>query len=187
MNPSRGGYLPPMSDDEDDAAAVEAETVGLLLSDRGASIAVAESLTGGLLVQALARVEGSGEWLTGGVVAYSEDVKRALLGVTAEKVVSQRCAEEMATGVRHQLHADVAVSVTGVAGPDSQDGQPPGTVWIGLDDGETSSARLFTTNGSPVEICAATVSEALRCVAEVLRGGDGPQSEPPVGLSDRPP
>jgi nicotinamide-nucleotide amidase len=158
-----------MSDQDESAAA--ADEVGRLLVDRGASIGVAESLTGGLLVQALARVEGSGEWLTGGVVAYASEVKRTLLGVTAEKVVSRQCAEEMASGARRQLLADVAVSVTGVAGPDPQDGEPPGTVWIGVDDGSTSSAQLFTTSGSPFDICAATVDEALRCIADRLRAG----------------
>jgi nicotinamide-nucleotide amidase len=160
-----------MSSEEETAAA--AEEVGNLLTDQRLSIAVAESLTGGLLVQALARVEGSGDWLSGGVVAYASKVKRRLLGVTAEHVVSRQCAEEMASGARLRLLGDVAVSVTGVAGPDSQDGQPPGTVWIGVDDGTTAGAHLFTTSGSPAEICAATVAEALRRVAGALRQPDG--------------
>jgi nicotinamide-nucleotide amidase len=71
----------------------------------------------------------------GGVVAYASSVKKDLLGVTAEKVVSRQAAEEVATGARFRLGADVAVAVTGVAGPDRQDGEPPGTVWIGVDDG----------------------------------------------------
>jgi PncC family amidohydrolase len=146
-----------------------AEEVGRLLLDRGRSIGVSESLTGGLLVQALARVEGSGDWLTGGVVAYNSTVKRDLLGVTACKVVSRESAMEMASGARRRLGADVAVSVTGVAGPDPQDGEPPGTVWIGLDDGLSVTAELFITSGSASEVCAQTVSEALRRVAGALR------------------
>ena len=62
-------------------------------------------------------------------------MKRRVLGVTAPKVVSRRAAEEMASGVRAALGADIAVAVTGVGGPDEQDGEPPGTVWIGVDDG----------------------------------------------------
>jgi nicotinamide-nucleotide amidase len=154
------------SDDDDSAIA---EAVGRLLLDRGRWIGVSESLTGGLLVQALARVEGSGDWLTGGVVAYASTVKRDLLGVTAYKVVSRKSAMEMASGARRRLGADVAVSVTGVAGPDPQDGEPPGTVWIGLDDGLSVTAEPFITSGSASEVCAQTVSEALRRVVGALR------------------
>jgi PncC family amidohydrolase len=156
-----------VSDHGDDRAMAEA--VGDLLLDSGRWIGVAESLTGGLLVQALARVEGSGDWLSGGVVAYASSVKRDLLGVTAEKVVSRECATEMASGARPCLGADVTVSVTGVAGPEPQDGEPPGTVWIGVDDGSSVTAELFITSGSASEVCAHTVSEALRRVVVALR------------------
>lgn len=149
-----------------------AALLGRILAHCRRSIAVAESLTGGLLVQALARVEGSGEWLLGGVVAYASSVKHELLGVTAEKVVSRQAAEEMATGVRSRLGADVAVAVTGAAGPDSQDGEPPGTVWIGVDDGIKSRAELFRTAGSPTEVCERTVVEAIRHVVATLDGPD---------------
>ena len=151
----------------DDAAA---EELGRLLESRGATIAVAESLTGGLLVQALARVQGSGGWLHGGVVAYAESVKRDLLGVTADKVVSEECAAQMASGVRDRLGADVAVAVTGVAGPDRQDGEPPGTVWIGIDAGSGATATLLQAAGEPTDICAQTVVEALLRTCAALRG-----------------
>ena len=148
---------------EIDATAEDiAAALGRALAARSATIAVAESLTGGLLVQALARTEGSGEWLTGGVVAYATSVKRRVLGVSAAKVVSRRAAEEMATGVRAALGADVAVAVTGVGGPDEQDGEPAGTVWIGVDDGTATSATELDATGSPSEICSAAVTEALR-------------------------
>jgi nicotinamide-nucleotide amidase len=68
----------------------------------------------------------------------------------------------MASGTRLRLLGDVAVSVTGVVGRDGQDGQPPGTVWIGVDDRTTASAQLFTTSGSSAGICALRWSEALR-------------------------
>ena len=74
--------------------------LGELLEQSGRSIGVAESLTGGLLVQALARQEGSGDWLTGGIVAYQRSVKHDLLGVRANKVVSRQAAAEMASSVR---------------------------------------------------------------------------------------
>jgi len=145
-----------------------AAELGRRMEQRGGTIAVAESLTGGLVVQALARVEGSGAWLAGGVVAYATSVKRALLHVTAGKVVSREAAEQMAAGARRCLRADVAVSVTGVAGPDGQDGMPPGTVWIGTDDGVTACATLFTMRGTPSEICQLTTFEALRQLAGAL-------------------
>ena len=153
-------------DDDVDALARE---VGRRLADRSSTIAVAESLTGGILVQALARVEGSGEWLLGGLVAYARQVKHEVLGVTAAKVVSETAAREMASGVRRLLGADVAVAVTGVGGPDPQDGEPPGTVWIGIDDG-TPAAALLTTDGSPGEICEAAVATSLRRVLDALDG-----------------
>ena len=142
-----------------------AAALGRRMEQRGGTIAVAESLTGGLLVQALARVQGSGAWLAGGVVAYASSVKRELLHVTAEKVVSREAAEQMAAGGRRCLGADVAVSVTGVAGPERQDGMPPGTVWIGTDDGVAARATLFTLRGTPSEICQLTTLEALRQLA----------------------
>ena len=148
-----------------------AAQLGVALRSRGWSIGVAESLTGGLLVQALARTDGSGDWLQGGIVAYATAVKHQLLDVAASKVVSRAAAEQMATGARRALDADLAISVTGVAGPEEQDGEPPGTVWIGVDDGSTVDAGHFTATGSPKDICRATVAEALR---RALAAADGP-------------
>jgi nicotinamide-nucleotide amidase len=148
---------------EDRTAAI-AEQLGALLQDGDRTIAIAESLTGGMLVQALARVSGSGQWLRGAVVAYASAVKHDLLAVTAEKVVSQLAAEEMARSVRQRLGADVAVSVTGAAGPDPQDGEPPGTVWIGVDDGRAVTATRVQLDGSPEDVCHQTVLAALERV-----------------------
>ena len=100
----------------------------------GLRLAVAESLTGGLVAARLTSVPGASEWFAGGVVSYGEDVKRALLGVGDGPVVSVRraAAEEMAAGVRALLRADLGLSLTGVAGPTTQDDQPVGTVFVGL-------------------------------------------------------
>ena len=146
-----------------------ATEVGRRLTAAGQRIAVAESLTGGLLVQALARVQGSGDWLTGGVVAYRSAVKHDVLGIEADSVVSPEAAAQMATGVRGLLGAEVAVAVTGVAGPDSQEGRQPGEVWIGVDDGHTARSVPLQTTGTPEEICEQTVLAALRHVIEALR------------------
>lgn len=106
--------------------------VGTLLAERGLTLAVAESLTGGLVASRVVNVAGASAWFRGGVVAYDEEVKVALLGVAPGPVVSARCAQEMAVGVARALGADVGLSTTGVAGPDPLEGHPPGTVFIGL-------------------------------------------------------
>ena len=149
---------------DDDLAA----EIGELLLARGATIGVAESLTGGLLVQALARTTGSGDWLHGGVVAYATSVKRQLLDVTAPNVISADCATQMASGVRRRLEADVSIAVTGVGGPQTQDGEPPGTVWIAVHDGHVTTATLLRADGDPSQICAAAVSGALRMAVAAL-------------------
>jgi nicotinamide-nucleotide amidase len=106
--------------------------VGRLLVRAGLRLAVAESLTGGMVGARLTTVPGASDWFAGGVVAYSSDVKRALLGVGPGPVVSEQAAREMALGAVRLLGADVGLSLTGVAGPAPQDDQPPGTVFVGL-------------------------------------------------------
>ncbi|MSO87589.1 MAG: competence/damage-inducible protein A [Acidimicrobiia bacterium] len=110
---------------------MEAE-VGRLLVARGLTLAVAESLTGGLLASRVVAVPGASEWFRGGVVSYASDVKTDLLDVPEGPVVSEAAALAMATGVRRLLGADIGLSTTGVAGPAEQDGEPPGVVWIGI-------------------------------------------------------
>ena len=96
-------------------------------------MALAESLTGGLISSRLVNVVGASNWYRGAVVSYASQVKYNLLNVAAGPVVSIDAALAMASGVRAALGADVGLSVTGVAGPDSQDGFEPGTVFVGLD------------------------------------------------------
>jgi nicotinamide-nucleotide amidase len=103
-----------------------------LLCQRNLTVGAAESLTGGLVGARLTTVAGSGDAFMGSIVSYHTDVKRSLLGVTTERVVSAECAKEMARAARRVLGADVGVSTTGVAGPDELEGQPVGTVWFGL-------------------------------------------------------
>jgi nicotinamide-nucleotide amidase len=109
------------------------ETVVLaLLRERGWTLAVAESVTGGLVGARLVDAPGASDAFRGGLVTYATEVKRSVLGVTAEKVVSGECAIQMAEGVRRVMGADVGLGVTGVAGPTEQDGEPVGTVWFGV-------------------------------------------------------
>jgi nicotinamide-nucleotide amidase len=107
-------------------------TVSRLLAQSGLRLAVAESLTGGMVGARLTGVPGASEWFVGGVVSYAGEVKRSLLGVGPGPVVSAPAAMEMAAGVRELLGADIGLSLTGVAGPEPQDDQPPGTVFVGL-------------------------------------------------------
>ncbi len=107
-------------------------TVGHLLRAAGLTLGVAESLTGGLVGSRLSNVVGASEWFRGGVVSYAREVKYDVLGVPEGPVVSEVAAKAMAVGARRVLGADVGLSFTGVAGPTEQDGQPAGTVYVGL-------------------------------------------------------
>jgi nicotinamide-nucleotide amidase len=119
--------------------------VAVQLAAKGLTLAVAESLTGGLVAARLVNVAGASGFFAGGVVAYDSAVKHDLLEVPDGPVVSEAAARAMADGVRRLLHADVGLSVTGVAGPAEQDGEPPGTVIFGLalgDEVEAQRVRL---------------------------------------------
>jgi nicotinamide-nucleotide amidase len=108
-----------------------------MLEERGETLAVAESLTGGLLGATLTDVPGASRVFRGGVIAYATDVKASLLGVDAdllarEGAVHPEVACQLAAGVRSRLDATYGLGLTGVAGPDSQDGKAPGTLFVGL-------------------------------------------------------
>ena len=111
------------------------------LAAHGLTLGVAESLTAGLIGSRIGAVAGASATFRGSIVSYATDVKRSVLGVTAEHVVSEECAREMAVGAQRVLGADVGISATGVAGPEEQDGQPVGTVCfaIALPDREPES------------------------------------------------
>ena len=141
------------------------------LTRRKLRIAVAESLTGGLVVAELTRIPGASLVVSGGIVAYDTEVKRTLLGVSAELLeregaVHPEVARQMADGVRRALAvdgrpADVGVSTTGVAGPDPQDGKPPGTVFVGVAFGAEVEAIALELGGDRTAIRSATVRAAL--------------------------
>ena len=112
-----------------------------LLRERGWTLGVAESLTGGLVGARLAAIPGASEVFRGSVVAYSSEVKFDLLGVPEGPVVTEAAAKAMAEGARKYLKADVGLAVTGVAGPAEQEGQPVGTVYLGIAMPGISDAR----------------------------------------------
>jgi nicotinamide-nucleotide amidase len=107
-------------------------TVAARLLDTGLTLGLAESLTGGLIASRLVAVEGASRWFRGSVVGYASGVKHSVLGVADGPVVSEAAAMAMAEGAQRVLGADIGLAVTGVAGPDEQEGQPVGTVFVGL-------------------------------------------------------
>jgi nicotinamide-nucleotide amidase len=119
-----------------------------LLRNKGWTLGIAESVTGGLIAGRLTNVAGSSEVFRGGVISYASDIKFDVLGVDRGPVVSEAVALQMAQGACRVLGAEVGLAVTGVAGPDEQDGQPVGTlcVAIALPD-RTSHASTFMLPG----------------------------------------
>lgn len=139
--------------------------VGSLLMERDWTLGLAESVTGGLVASRIVSVPGSSQWFRGSVVSYASEVKFDVLDVTEGPVVSESAAAEMATGARRVLGADVGLSVTGVAGPEEQDGQPVGTVYLGMDVDGDVDVRLVRLPGDRERIrqfACITLLDALR-------------------------
>jgi nicotinamide-nucleotide amidase len=133
-----------------------------LLRSRGATVAVAESLTGGLLGGELSKTPGSSDVFAGGVIAYAGAVKVSLLGVPPSvPAVSEEAAAAMAAGVRERLGATYALSLTGVAGPGEQDGQRTGTVFAGLAGPEGVLTRALRLPGDRQQVRSFAVTAAL--------------------------
>jgi len=130
-----------------DDEAIE-DAVARALAVDGLTVGLAESLTGGLAASRLVNVPGASRWFRGSVVSYASEVKFSVLGVPEGPVVSEEAARAMADGARRVLGADVGLSITGVAGPDPQDDQPPGTVFVGLArPGNDTESFAFTVPG----------------------------------------
>jgi len=150
------------------------------LTARGETLAVAESLTGGLVVATLVDVPGASAVVRGGVVAYATPVKHSVLGVSAELLetegaVHPEVARQMAAGVRIALSVDGepatwGISTTGVAGPDPQDGKPVGTVYLGIASAAGAEAFELRLDGDRGAIRHATVSELLARMSSEVRG-----------------
>jgi nicotinamide-nucleotide amidase len=144
-----------------------------LLRERGETLAVAESLTGGLLAATLVDVPGASATFRGGLVVYATDLKTRLAGVSAALLAEQGpvdgdVAVQLADGARERCAADWGLSTTGVAGPDPQDGHPAGTVWIAVSGPGGHERRRLALSGSRAEIRLATVEAALDLIAARL-------------------
>ena len=141
---------------------------------RSATLATAESLTGGALGDLVSASPGASETYVGGVVSYATSVKVDVLGVaraTVEEqgVISARCAEEMAVGVRRLLGTDWGLSTTGVAGPSEQEGRPAGTVFVGVaGPGDEVVAHELHLDGDRSEVRSAACRRAAELALERL-------------------
>lgn len=151
--------------------------VAQALGDRGWRLATAESCTGGLIAARCTDRAGSSTWFERGFVTYSNEAKTELLGVPAQAIaregaVSATVARAMAEGALRHSHAQVAVAVTGIAGPGGAvPGKPVGTVWLGWAvEGAGSGTALLQLSGDRAAIRSATVEAALRKVVELASG-----------------
>jgi nicotinamide-nucleotide amidase len=158
------------------------QAVSRLLLASGRRLACAESLTGGSVGARMTTAEGASKVFVGSAVVYTAEAKHRLLGVSRETiegpgVVSRACALEMAAGARRVYGADVAVSLTGAAGPDPHDGAPPGTVWLGLDADGVSHARGYVAPGERARVRRWAEQAALDLVRRHLEGIALPESD----------
>ncbi len=155
------------------------DLVAELAQSRGARVAVAESLTAGRISSFLGRGEAASEWYRGGVVAYDEEVKFRVLGVTPGPVVTDLCAREMAEGVRRLLQADVALGITGVGGPGPQEDRPAGTVHLAVATADGTRSLHARLEGDPGEVVAEATALALAELARELE--DRPAEDEQTG------
>jgi PncC family amidohydrolase len=150
--------------------------IGQLLRERTLKLALAESCTGGLVGDRITNISGSSEYFLGGVVAYAYEAKVALLGVSWDTLntkgaVSQETALEMARGARERLNVDIAVSITGIAGPGGGTAEKPvGTTWVGLVADEGEWTRRFRFSGDREQNKASSADAALQILMEYLQG-----------------
>jgi nicotinamide-nucleotide amidase len=143
------------------------------LAARSETLAVAESLTGGLLAATLVDVPGASAVFRGGLVVYATDLKATLAGVPADLLaergpVDGDVAEALAAGARERCGADWGLATTGVAGPDAVDGHPVGEVWIGLAGPGTSTAVRYRFEGDRTAVRRASVAAALDLLGVVV-------------------
>ena len=152
----------------DDASLRAAKDVGTAASAQHLTVIAAESVTAGSVGQALAAAGEASEWFAGSLVTYMDLTKRTILGVDADDVFTAECARQMAAGALRASGADVAVAITGVAGPEPEDGHEVGEVYICV--GSAGSLETFEhrLSGEPAEIVDAAKLHALEHLRDEL-------------------
>lgn len=163
------------------SSPTDAESVVALLRERSATVAAAESLTGGLVASAIVAVPGASAVMLGGVVAYATHLKTLLLGVpdglvAAHGVVSAECALAMAEGVRSATGSVWGMAITGVAGPEGQEGMPVGTVFVAVSGPGVATFRSLRLSGDRSAVREGAVWEVISLLADILR-----REEPGLG------
>jgi nicotinamide-nucleotide amidase len=151
-------------------ATEAAEELSQLAHQLGVTVAVAESLTSGAVASVLGRAPASSDWFCGSVVAYRSSVKHDLLRVPEGPVVSATAVEAMAQCCAELFGADLAVAVSGVGGPEEQEGNPVGTVWFGLCSRGTVTTERRQFSGDPAQIVHETVARAVQALVGAARG-----------------
>jgi PncC family amidohydrolase len=150
--------------------------VGQLLREKGLTLATAESCTGGLVADRITNVPGSSDYFRGGIVAYAYEAKVGLLGVSWNTLrtfgaVSEETVIEMARGARVALGADIAISISGIAGPGGGlPDKPVGTTWFGLSTTEGDWARKFVWDGDRLQNKVLSAEAALQLLKDYLEG-----------------
>jgi PncC family amidohydrolase len=150
--------------------------VGNLLHDRGLKLVAAESCTGGLIGSRITDISGSSEYFLGSVVAYAYDVKAKLLDVSWDTLntygaVSRETVLEMAKGALHRIGGDIAISVSGIAGPNGGTAEKPvGTTWIGLIANDGEWTREFHFSGNREQNKSSAADAALQMLLDYLQG-----------------
>ncbi|MDT0164636.1 CinA family protein [Actinotalea sp. AC32] len=152
-----------------DAAQRLADELPDLLDARGWTVATAESLTGGTVASVLAAAPSAQEWFRGSVVAYTSEVKFGLLDVPEGPVVTEECARTMATSTARLLGADLVVAVTGVGGPEPDEGEPAGTVWFAVVSPDGVHTEKVVFDGDPAEVLARTSQAAIGLLRDTAR------------------
>ncbi len=148
-----------------------------LLKEKGLTVATAESLTGGLIGATIVNVSGASAVFKGGAITYTEDIKIRVLGVRDESiekytVVSEAVASEMASGARALYQSDIAISATGIAGPDGGSEEfPVGLVYLGVASKEGVRAHRYIFDGDRAAIREQSVNAAIALAIEAARNG----------------
>jgi nicotinamide-nucleotide amidase len=150
------------------AADIAAE-ISARLQKSGRTAAVAESLTSGSITSELGAAPEASTWFAGGITAYASETKFKVLGVDPGPVITARCARQMADGVVQLMDADYGVAVTGVGGPDSEEGHPAGTVFAAVHlPGHTETSEYHFT-GEPATVVKAATRQALIILLAAVR------------------